>query len=187
MAGVKFLGITVLKSGAEKDIRTIFDDSITRLNEQKLKLLDDITEWSDALIRSIYNHTTRQKYLVDQEYTAQMQNLNRSLKDFLDELHVHEKKNDDNRINQLLEQCSALKFELSTLETNGQTIPFIEAPNRGNLPIINEDDHCVTGYERPSFDDASLVNHNGKSKGTSHGHRSSFHPKQLVDNNKPYR
>ena len=105
--------------------------------------------------------------------------MNRSLIDFLDELQLHEKKNDDNRINQLLEQCRALKFELFALETTEQTIPFIEVPNKGNLPIINEDDHCVTGYERPSFDYNLLIRNHGPERNSSSSDASRVtHPKQ---------
>ena len=77
MAGVKVWGITVLKSDVEKNIRNAFENYRVKLTEQKTKLTDDITEWSDALIRIVYRHANQQKYLLEQEYVAQMQNLNR--------------------------------------------------------------------------------------------------------------
>ena len=156
MAGVKVWGITVLKSDVEKNIRNAFENYMVKLTEQKHRLTDDITDWSDALMRSIYKHASQQKYLLEQEYVAQMQNLNRSCRDFINELHFHEKKNDTERIEQLFEQCQALKFELSALETNGQTVPFIGAPNRENFAGTSVHEYDAIGNEEPSFDDASL-------------------------------
>ena len=140
MAALKIWGFTVLKSNKEKDIQTFFDKHLAKLNEQKGKLLGDVAEWANATIRSIYVYANQQKYCLEQAYVVQVQNLQKTCKEFLDELHASEKRNDTDRINQLLEQCQALKFELSALRTDEQSVSFPVVHDERNLSLTNEND-----------------------------------------------
>jgi hypothetical protein len=147
MAAVTFFGYTLLKSNTEVAIRKSFEQYATALNAQKLKMCDEITEWGDALINSIAQHTIQQKHNLECEYSRRLNTLNKTCDRYVGEIRVREKINDTQEINQLLEQCKTLKFELDTLETSIQNIPFIHVPSKKKSAIKNQDrfDAAETG------------------------------------------
>jgi hypothetical protein len=124
----------------------LFEGYQKTLLEQKQKLCDDITGWGDALIQSICKHANLQKCYLDQEYSRQVRELNESRNQFIEDLHVREQMKNTEEINQLLEQCRALKYQLAALEISEQTIPYIEVPCKKKLVKNN----------RNGFDDADI-------------------------------
>jgi hypothetical protein len=155
MAAVKFLGYTIIKSRTEREIQMLFEGYQKTLYDQKLKMCDEITEWGDALIQSICKHTNLQKRYLELEYSKQVQDLNRSRNQFIEDLHVREQMKNTEEINQLLEQCRALKYQLATLETTVQTIPYIEVSCKKKSVIKNQDVFDTTEIERIQIDNDS--------------------------------
>jgi hypothetical protein len=162
MAGVKILGYTILKSSAEREIQALYLEHQKVLLEQKNKLCDDISEWGDALIQSIYKHASLQKYYLEQEFSKQMRDLNETYKAFIQDLHVREHMKNVEEVNQVLEQYKELKFKLSTLEFHAQSTPYIRVPGKQRLSITQPDvfDNAATG--RSQFDNGSTEKDNNE-------------------------
>jgi hypothetical protein len=155
MAGITVLGYTVWKSNTEVEIRKSFAQYAKALNVQKLKMCDEIVDWGDALIHSIAQHVNHQRYNLECEYSRRLNILNNTCDRYVGEIRVHEKINDTEQINQLLEQCKTLKFELDTLETSLQNIPFINVPSKKKSLIENQDVFDTTEIKRIQIDNDS--------------------------------
>jgi hypothetical protein len=161
MAGMRVLGYTIFKSQKEREIQKLFQHYEKILSEQKFKMCDDITEWGDALMRSIYKYVDKQKNLLEKEYANRISYLNKKCQRFVDELRVYEQMNSTEKIAQLLDQCKALKFKLADLDHHGQTIPFIRMPSKDPL-VENRDEFNLTETEHDKFNNSSTVNHDNE-------------------------
>lgn len=142
-SGVRALGSTILKNQPEKEIQKLFVQYEKTLADQKAKHCDDITRWGDTIVSNIYQYVNQQKCLVEQEYVNQIEYLNKTCQQFVEELRVHEEMDNTGQINQLLDRCKALKIELVALEYHGQTIPFIEVPNKALVAMDRNDFHVI--------------------------------------------
>jgi len=156
MASVKFLGYAVFKSQTEKEIQKLFQGYEKTLTEEKLKMCDDIIEWGGALMRSIYKYITKQKEILEKEYTNGISYLNKKCQQFVEELRVHEETNNTEQITQLLDQCKAVKYKLTELEHHGQTISFIGMPSEDSL-VKNRDEFNVTETRNNKFNNNLTV------------------------------
>jgi hypothetical protein len=122
---------------------------------------DDITEWGDALMRSIYKYVDKQKNLLEKEYANRISYLDKTYQQFVEEIRVHKQMNNTEKIAQLLDQCKALKFKLADLDHHGQTIPFIRMPSKDPL-VENRDEFNLTETEHDKFNNSSTVNHDNE-------------------------
>ncbi len=162
MAGVKFLGYTVFKSNTEREIQALYEERQKVLLEQKQKLHEDISEWRDALIRSIYKHASLQKYYLEQEYSKQIRFLNHAHKTFIRDLHVREEMKKTEEIDQLLEQFKQLKYQLAALAISAESIPFIRVPYKQELKP-NRFDDAEIGTNQIDNDSTEIDNNEVKS------------------------
>jgi len=183
MAAVTFLGFTLVKSQAETEIRKLFECYQKTLLAQKFKVYDDITEWADAITLSISKHAKQQKYYIEQEYSKQLRYLNETCNQFIEDLHVQQQMKNTEQINQLLEQCKALKFELAALETTVQTIPYIQVPCEKKSTIRNQDGFDVTETGMFSIDNSSTESDDNESE-TGMNARSTLYINQSFDSTK---
>jgi hypothetical protein len=156
MAGVTLFGFQIIKSQTEREIHKLFAQHEKTLSAQKSKLFDDITQWGDALMRAIYKHVNYQKYLLEQEYVKQIEYLNTTCQGFIEELHVHEEMKNTQQMDQLLDQCKTLKFELAALEHHGQRIPFIQVPIK-EAQVMNRDEFDFIGTENDKLNNNSIA------------------------------
>jgi hypothetical protein len=183
MASIKFLGFTIVKSQAEREIHKLFEQYEKTLLDQKQKICDDITQWGDALTQSIYRHANLQKSYLEREYSKRVQYLNETYNQFIEDLHVREQMKKTEEINQLLEQCKALKFELAVLETTVQTIPYIEVPCNENSTIKNQDGFDAAETGMLSIDNGPTEKDDNESE-TGMNARSTLYINQSFDSTK---
>ncbi|CAF0969943.1 unnamed protein product [Rotaria sordida] len=98
-------------------------------------MLNMINEWGDTLIRSIRQHVNKQTYRLEQEYDNEVDYLKQQNQLFINELYIREQTNTTEQIDQLLDRCKALKFELAALEYNQQPIQLIQVTRRESVNI----------------------------------------------------
>jgi hypothetical protein len=161
MSGLTLFGFTIFKSQAEREILNIFERYEKTLSDQKLKMCDDITEWGDAVTRIIDTHVNKQKCLLEQEYTNQISYLNRICQRFVEELRVHEQLNKTDQIEQLLNKCQALKFELDAFEYKVKRIRLIEVPTKQQMEM-NQDEFDIIETENNKLNINSTVKSNSE-------------------------
>ncbi|CAF1344780.1 unnamed protein product [Rotaria sordida] len=102
-------------------------------------MLTDINEWGDTLIHNICQHVNKQIDRITQEYDNEMRYLKQRYQLFIDELYIHEQTNTTEQVNQLLDRCKALKFELAALEYTQQPIQLIQVTQQESVNInLNE-------------------------------------------------
>ena len=156
---MKIFGFNVFKSNVEKEIQALYEEHCKALAEQKQKLFDDITEWGDALIQSIYKHTSQQQYYLEQNYAKQVRFLNEAYKNFIQDLRVREEMKKTEEVDQLIQQFKELKYQLAALESHIQNVPFIEVPDKQKLSTKKPDE----------FDNAEIgknqINNGSREKG----------------------
>jgi len=169
MSGLTLFGFKISKSQTEREIQKLFERYEKTLSDQKLKMCDDITEWGDALTRIIDTHVNKQKDLLEQEYTNQISYMNQTCQRFVEELRVHEQLNKTEQMNQLLNKCQALKFELGALEYNVQHIRFIEVPIKQRMKM-NQDEFDIIETENNKLNINSTVKNNNEAEDTMDTH-----------------
>jgi hypothetical protein len=111
---------------SETEIRNLFDRHMKALTDQKWKMVNEITEWGNNVIRQIQENVIKQKTVLEQEYKNQAYYLQTTCQEFLDTALIYEERKDREEVRRLLEQCHALKFQLGSFEYPEQCIPFIQ-------------------------------------------------------------
>jgi hypothetical protein len=163
MSGLTLFGFKISKSQTEREIQNLFQHYEKTLSDQKLKMSNDISEWGEALMRSIYKYVQKQKYLLEQQYANKIRCLNQTCQQFVEELRVHEQLNTTDQIEQLLNKCQALKFELDALEYKVQSIRFIEVPTKQRM-VMNQDESDVIETENNKLNINSTVKNNNEAE-----------------------
>ncbi|CAF1367554.1 unnamed protein product [Adineta steineri] len=115
-----------IKSQGEIAISNFFEQQKKLLRVNILKKSDEIDDWHNGIIRLIQEHVAKQKATLQNEYEQQKGRLNAKYRDFMDTLFVYEENHNSKQIEQLIKQCSTLKFELSMFEYPNRNIPFIQ-------------------------------------------------------------
>ena len=110
----------------DTSIRNIFDIAEKSLNNKRWNVLQDIEKWREKLVREVYDYEREQKALAEQEYRRQKTDLDSFRQQYtsLARQYIYDKQ--ESQINQLLEQCRDMTFELGTLERSGPATPFIQ-------------------------------------------------------------
>ena len=114
------------------------------LFSQKSVALTTISKWRSELIDQIERHAEFQKILLEQIYITQYEHLGRERELYYQAYYSRETRNNDGQINQLLDQCKALKVELVNLNFTLRDTDFIEitpfdAPKEQRESNINAD------------------------------------------------
>ena len=115
MSDKYFFGKTRIISQVEREIRHLFDHHVNTLFQQKWTIIDQITQWSNTLIRHIQEHVNEQRKCLDQVYETKLLNLNVLRDRFIEQSLFCEQKQEIEQVRQNLNQCNTLKFELATL------------------------------------------------------------------------
>jgi len=170
-----------VKSQAEVEIRQLFEQYQKTLTDQKCKMCDDIADWRDATIDSIYKHANQQTYFLEQKYKKKLDILNKACQQFVEELRLYEQLNNTEDVNRLLEQCKGLKIELAALEHKGQTIPFVEVTSTKWI-VTNQDENEVVENANLNFDNSSTVKHQ-KKEDNNHNTPSNLHRNEAFTTN----
>lgn len=156
MAKASFFGLlSSLKPGHTSTVKTLFKQYETKLDQQKQNMSDEIREWGDALIESINNYVDRQIYIIERKYAKNIARLDEIRKQFCAEIKIHEQNENTERIEELIEKCKELKFEIPALETNLQTIPFKAIPYK-KRKIPSQTDSNAVGSNSDYFDTAQM-------------------------------
>ncbi len=124
-----------------------------------------------------------QKNYLEQVYSERVQYLNETCNQFIEDLHVREQMKNTEKINQLLEQCKALKFELAALETTVQTIPYIQVPCKKKSTLRNQDGFDAAETGMLSIDNDSTEKYDNESE-TGMNARSTLCINQSFDSTK---
>jgi len=169
MSGLTLFGLKISKSQTEREIQNLFQHYEKTLSDQKLKMCDDITEWGDALTRIIDTHVNKQKDLLEQEYTNQISYMNQTCQRFVEELRVHEQLNKTEQMNQLLNKCQALKFELDALEYKVKRIRLIKVPTKQRMEM-NQDEFDIIETENNKLNINSTVKSNNEAEDNMDAH-----------------
>ena len=129
---------------SEIELSNIFERHSRILLEQKRKMINEINEWADNLIRQIEQNLVKQKNLVEHEYQLQSSYLHRKQQAYLDSTLEYEEQKHRHEVRQLLERCRTLKFQLASFDYPEQMIPFIQMQpkqqSNRNLSILNHRD-----------------------------------------------
>ncbi len=132
---------------SEIEIRHIFSHHVKTLNSQKWKIVDQISEWSQTLISQIQHHVSVQRQLLDQVYEKKVSYLNTICDRFLEQAVLYEQKKDIEQLNQLINQCNTLKFELAMVGCIDRPIASIQLITEEQLPQTDRDECNVNKTE----------------------------------------
>ncbi|UJR21007.1 hypothetical protein I4U23_024107 [Adineta vaga] len=135
MAGLSVFGFTFWRSAAENDLRDLFENYKSTLDDQKLKTSNRIRRWADELIQDIEKHVYKQQCILEREYESQLYCLEEKQDDFVNAIRTCEKVNNNESVQSLLEICRSLTFELSHLEYHHQSIEFIKLTSKESADI----------------------------------------------------
>ncbi|CAF4098666.1 unnamed protein product [Rotaria sp. Silwood2] len=173
MSRFSLFGYTIGQSRSEKEINTLFQYYEKTLSGQKSKMLNDIGEWQDSFIHVIRQHAEKQIYRLEQEYDNEVRYLKQQCKLFIDELYRHEETNKAEKIDQLLDRCKALKFELAALEYIEQPIPLIQVTQRESVNIKLDKLEIIERRNKSSTQN-SLLNDQHKAYYTGNAYENSY-------------
>jgi hypothetical protein len=136
---------------SEMGINNLCNLFAKELSDRTLYMCDEINSWRDALVRQIDDHVRDQRRLLEQEYRKQQNYIEDTRQQFIDATRPLEHSGNNERIDQLIAQCKALKFELAALEFPERTIPFIEFMTEEKLARKKRDEKKTdrTEYNKP--------------------------------------
>ena len=154
MAKASFLGFTLpWDESSTKIISKIFEKYETKLDAQKRSMADEIKGWGAALIQSIDNYVQRQIGIIERRHAAQAARLEEARKQCYAELKIHQDTENTERINELIERCKELKFEIPAFETDVQSIPFQSIPRKQQKTTRQDSNRSTVELQNSSFDD----------------------------------
>ncbi|CAF2829298.1 unnamed protein product [Rotaria sp. Silwood2] len=139
MSNYKHLYPPVRQCRSDTEIRNLFERHMKVLYDQKQKMINEITEWENNLIRQIQENVVNQKALLEQECKYQLNYLQVKCQEFLDTALIYEEKKTREEVRQLIEQCHALKFEIAIFEYPERLIPFIQVQKQKQSDEVKQD------------------------------------------------
>ena len=111
---------------AERIINDYFNKHWQKLDAEKAMKIKEIDDWEINLIGRVKAHASRQKQQAQFDFDCQWRACQDKHRAFLETLACHQRNQNLDRIQQLLQECQALKFELNSFEYPEQNIPFIQ-------------------------------------------------------------
>ena len=158
MAKASFLGFTLpWDESSTKIISKIFEKYETKLDAQKRSMADEIKGWGAALIQSIDNYVQRQIGIIERRHAEQAMRLEEARKQCYAELKIHRDTENTERINELIERCEQLKFEIPAFETVVQTIPFKSMPRKQQKATRQDSNRSTVELQNNSFDNITQL------------------------------
>ncbi|CAF0920817.1 unnamed protein product [Rotaria sordida] len=124
---------------SETEIRNLFERHMKVLYDQKQKMINEIAEWENNLIRQIQENVANQKTLLEQECKYQLNYLQAKCQEFLDTALIYEENKNREEVRQLIEQCHAVKFEIGVFEYPERLIPFIKMQKEQQRVELKQD------------------------------------------------
>ncbi|CAF0841634.1 unnamed protein product [Adineta ricciae] len=112
---------------AERTIEDYFNKHWQKLGAEKAMKMKEIDDWEVNLIRRVKEHASKQRQQAQFQFDCQSRALENRRHAFLETLVCHGRNGNLDRIQQLLEECQALKFELISFEYPEKNIPFIRS------------------------------------------------------------
>ncbi|CAF3723256.1 unnamed protein product [Rotaria sordida] len=139
MSSYKHLYSPVRQCQSETEIRNLFERHMKVLYDQKQKMINEIAEWENNLIRQIQENVANQKTLLEQECKYQLNYLQAKCQEFLDTALIYEENKNREEVRQLIEQCHAVKFEIGVFEYPERLIPFIKMQKEQQRVELKQD------------------------------------------------
>ncbi len=136
---------------SETEICNIFERHMKSLFDRKQKMINEIIEWENNLIRQIRENVDKQKNLLEQECKNQIDYLQIKRQEFLDTALIYEERMDREEVRLLLEQCHALQFELGSFDYPEQSIPFIQIQKEKSPVEEKQDSANIRQFEKKSM------------------------------------
>jgi len=140
---------------SETEICNLFERHMKALLDQKQKMINEVIEWENNLIRQIRENVNKQKDLLEKECKNQSDYLQIKRQEYLDTALIYEERRDREQVRQLLEQCHTLTCELGSFEYPEQPIPFIRI-QKDKQPVEAKQDST----NRRKFENKSTINDN---------------------------
>jgi hypothetical protein len=138
MSNYKLLYPSLQTCQSETEISNLFERHIKALLDEKKRMINEIIEWENNLIRQIQENVNQQKNRLEQECKNQLEYLQIKRQEFLDTALIYEERRDREEVRQLLEQCHALKYQLGSFEYLEQPILFIQVQKEKQQPADNK-------------------------------------------------
>lgn len=151
MSNYKLLYPPVRTCQSETEISNLFERHMKALIDQKRKMINEIIEWENNLIRQIQENVNKQKNLLEQECKSQSDYLQTKRQEFINTALFYEERRDREQVRQLLEQCHALTFELGSFEYPEQPIPFIQIKKQRSPVKTKPDSSNTHKFENDDF------------------------------------
>jgi hypothetical protein len=101
-------------------------------------MAEEITRWSKERINQINEHAADQRKLVGQEFERKKRFLENTHKRFMEDVHAQEKKKDNEQLQRLRNECSALKITLVVFEYPDRPFPLIQLATEKQLTQENQ-------------------------------------------------
>ncbi|CAF1655611.1 unnamed protein product [Adineta ricciae] len=132
---------------AERIIKDYFKKHWQKLSDEKTMKIKEINDWEVNLIKRVEAHASVLRQQTQYEFNCQSRAFENKHRAFLETLACHGRNGNLDRIQQLLQECQALKFELNSFEYPEQNIPFIQLTS----PKANPDKSSIhqTGANLP--------------------------------------
>jgi len=151
MSNYKLLYPPLRTCQSETEISNLFERHMKALLDQKRKMINEIIEWENNLIRQIQENVNKQKDLLEQECKTQSDYLQTKRQEFLNTALFYEERRDREEVRQLLEQCHALTFELGSFEYPEQPIPFIQIKKEKSSVKTKQNSSNTHKFENNDF------------------------------------
>ena len=132
---------------SEIEIRHFFKHLISTLCNQKWKIIEQITDWSKTLIHQIQEHVNDQRKLLERVYEQKVSYFDSVRDQFLQRALVFEQQHDTEQMQQLINQCNALKSDIAFLVYTERPITSIQ--------LVTEEQLLQTCIEQKTIDKES--------------------------------
>ncbi|CAF0882920.1 unnamed protein product [Rotaria sp. Silwood1] len=119
-------------------------------------MLNELNEWKEMFIEKIRRYVSKQIDGLEQEYDNEILYLKQQYKLFIDELYIREEVKTAEQIDQLLDRCKALKFELAALEYTERSVELLRVTQRESVNIKLDGFQIIERRNKSSTQNASV-------------------------------
>jgi len=135
MAGyVSYMVSSFMDSPYTADIKRQFDKLTMDLHDERWKIEESINSWAETLHFQIVEHVKEQKNLLECFHNDRQRILHEKRDEIVKEMHKLNRQRENNEINNLLQRCKTLKFELLVeFSYEDQPLSFIQCVTKEHL------------------------------------------------------
>ena len=148
----------------ERSLITMFEDFNKILSNQNKDISEQIENWRQSQIKIIDEHAKEQLRLLNREFNDQVQEINGIYNQYLTAIKSYKAKNNHNEINQLLQQCRGLKFELLQLAPSSSNTYFANFVTQKQLDEKRRQDNQMNTSD---FDSSGINGNNANSSASA--------------------